>query len=345
MPDITSPPSARLHSAYELINSCSADHLRLYLIQRIAAPGIPKSRRVLNKYSYEAQRIDIESDVAAALLYDVCENLRNVLQTPELEFSTYAIISDDSDEVVHCAPCSETGQAFADIVHSQLTAGIRTVTVQRLDELANSLWAACIAFELPGQTAVYTFARLEKGKVALSEKEHNRLRTLFSSSDDKLRLMSGTTISLPRRIAFLRYEDEFFFLRKKEAEAVLGLDDEYQVLAETLCQELDGANCIDGMQFVRDLSKRSPTINKLLAQIKRLGNHQNLDEYRLAAIKELITRHGLKVRVEAGRICVDDEDAAKDFLRLLNDYYVESKQTGHHYGANAKKRLGVTTGT
>lgn len=342
MPENTLTASLRLKSAQEIVDACSAEHLRLYLIQRVPAPGVPKSRRTLNKYSYEAQRIDIEADVAAALLQDAKQDLERVIRTPELEFSPYAIISDDAEEIIQCTPCSETGHAFADIVHAQLTAGIRTVTVQRLTELADNLWAACISFELPDQLPVYTFARLEKGKVALSEREQSRIRTLFSSSDDKLRLMSGTTLSLPRRIAFLRYADEFFFLKKKEAETVLGLDDEYQALAENLCTELDAVACIDGMQFIRDLSQKSPAINKLLAQIKRLGNHENLDSNRLSAIKELITKHGLKVRIENGRICVDDEDAAKDFLRLLNDYYVESKQTGHSYGANTKKRLAIT---
>ena len=86
MPENITSASLRLQSAHEIINTCSTENLRLYLIQRVPAPGVPKSRRTLNKYSYEAQRIDIEADVAGVLLQDAQQDLGRILRTPELEF-------------------------------------------------------------------------------------------------------------------------------------------------------------------------------------------------------------------------------------------------------------------
>jgi len=139
----------------------------------------------------------------------------------------------------------------------------------------------------------------------------------------------------------MRYQDEVFFLRKKEAENVLGLEDEFAATAESIMGELDSYNCINGLQFLRALSQKSPTINKSLAHISRIGSHQNLTPARFTAIEELIRLHGLKIRVDNGSIYVDDESAVRDLLKVLSDYYVESKQTGMHYGATAKKNLGT----
>jgi hypothetical protein len=338
MPDST-PTAIHFQSAKEIIDSCAPEHVRLYLVLRVLQTGIPRSRQALNKYTYNVCRLDVDSRISENLLADIRSQTSKILAQPELEFSTYSVIADDLNDVVYCAPSQEVGSVFAEAVYSQLNQGIAVTTIQQLKSVANDVWAICLAFEVPGQVVVQTFARLSKGQIGISENEQNRWLTYFSTSDDKLIPMEGTTLSLPRHVAFLRYQDEVFFLRKKETETVLGLDDEYAATAETLMSELDGANCINGMQFLRIVSQKSPTVNKTLAHIARIGSHQNLTPARFTAIQELIDLHGLKIRVENDTIHVDDEGAVRDLLKVLNDYYVESKQTGMYYGANAKKPL------
>jgi len=202
MPDST-PDSAHFLSAKSIIDTCGPEHVRLYLILRVLQEGIPRSRQTLNKYTYSVCRLDVDTQISESLLADARAQLGKVSAQSGLEFSAYSVIADDSTEVVYNANYQEVGHVFAEAVYEQLNQGIGVANIQQLKEVADNIWAVCVAFEMPNQVVVQSFARLLKGQVGISEKEQSRLKAFFSTSDDKLVPMEGTTLSLPRHMAFM----------------------------------------------------------------------------------------------------------------------------------------------
>ena len=327
-------------------NSQAAD-VRLYLVSRALKPDVKKTEKVLQKYAFHLNRIDIDESIQEMLLQTI-KGLERTLDESYEEIAEYKAIDEDSQKI-YTYQMENREMAFADILNNQIDRGVDAPTVNDLGQFLRDadLWAYCVEVQ-GGLTGRYlTFTKLNRGKVAVDERTNPEsgftkrvLRTRFNTTTAKLELLEGDTINFDKRVdcIYLFAEDKFYIFHKKHFEDIVGIEEEFKSVAQNVMRRVLRAGIIEGLENVREILANDASVHKKLYQVHSVLKSQTLDAKRIKKMQAVAKSYGLRLKVEDDKIQIKDRDDLITVIRLLDDYFLKSPQTGLKYGAPVKKR-------
>ena len=286
--------------------------------------------------------MDVDSSLQASLSAAVADYVKSKLGKPDVECAAYQVVV-DGEERIYEYPLSNGRLAFADVVQPQLERGVDIPKVESLAAVANDLWASCVRIQGPGNEPVYAFSKLTRGKVALDKQKKAtfRIKASFDTSNSKLYLFEGQTIELPARVDCLFAKGTFFIFEKKSFERIVGAEEQFKANADRVIDELEQTGMIEGLDHMRAKSGEGTRLLRRLADVARHKGHQKLDAKRIEQIRQMAKEYDLKPKFsdDGCRLLIEDAKDVNLVVKLLDDSFVESRQTGHRYEASVKSRL------
>lgn len=332
------------------LETVSKDDVKFYLITRKLKKGISKSKKVLDKYDFMLYQIRISDEIRAELL-DLTKSQISYLIKKGFEFSEYEVI--DSDEKkIYTYQLTNKAISFSTIVDDQLKKGVDIPLIKSIDNILQDeenkeeLWAYCIGLKDSSGNWSYSFRKSSKGKVFVESKDnpefvkiHNVIRTYFDIKSAKLEMLHGDTIMLDKKIDCLYLNEKFFIFQKFNFEKIIGLEFEYKEKAQELVDELSKSEMIEGVEILKKAIENKPALHRRLVRIYNNPDYKNLSKKRIEAMKAIASDLGLTLKERNGKLLIEEESDINIVIRMLEDYYLESKQTGFKYGSAVKKKI------
>lgn len=326
----------------------SEDHkrVRLYFITRDIKPGIPKTRKVLDKYRFSSFSIEIDEELQKHLHDTLLEQISAKSDGNKYELVEYEVIDDDIDKVLTYTLDENKVLPFSAAIKDQLSEGVDIKPVTKLDEVRDQIWAYCIGVLHDDKAPTFSLRKFFPSKIGVDEPQGNifdkaisTFTTYFDTTTTKLQLFKGQTINFDKRIDCLYLDDKFYIFSKKNFERIVGLEEEFKQVAQAVVGELEALGMIIGLEIISAEIERNPTLLKRLAKLAQRDDYKSLSKERIAKMQEIAEQHGLKLKVENDQLKIEDNKDIDIILKMLDDYYLESVQTGLKYGSHAKKQL------
>ena len=208
----------------------------------------------------------------------------------------------------------------------------------------DELWAYCVGFnDSEERDWIYTFRKIQSGKVAIDEKENKSIlktiRTYFDTSNQKLELLKGETVNLDKQIDCIYYDETFYVIKKVNFEQIVGLQEEYKEQSKIVVNELRETGKFNGLEMIEEKIESTPSIHKKLVRIARIGNYRTIDDKIIKKMKTVCNRYGVKLNVKEGKLSIEEEADIDTILKMLADYYKTGEVSGKAYGTFAGKEL------
>ena len=206
------------------------------------------------------------------------------------------------------------------------------------------MWAYCVGFnDSEERDWIYTFRKIQSGKVAIDEKENKSIlktiRTYFDTSNQKLELLKGETVNLDKQIDCIYYDETFYVIKKVNFEQIVGLQEEYKEQSKIVVNELRETGKFNGLEMIEEKIESTPSIHKKLVRIARIGNYRTIDDKIIKKMKTVCNRYGVKLNVKEGKLSIEEEADIDTILKMLADYYKTGEVSGKAYGTFAGKEL------
>ena len=206
------------------------------------------------------------------------------------------------------------------------------------------MWAYCVGFnDSEERDWIYTFRKIQSGKVAIDEKENKSIlktiRTYFDTSNQKLGLLKGETVNLDKQIDCIYYDETFYVIKKVNFEQIVGLQEEYKEQSKIVVNELRETGKFNGLEMIEEKIESTPSIHKKLVRIARIGNYRTIDDKIIKKMKTVCNRYGVKLNVKEGKLSIEEEADIDTILKMLADYYKTGEVSGKAYGTFAGKEL------
>lgn len=323
----------------EVARSANPRDVRLFLITREVRPGVSKNARQLGKYDYVAHRVDIATDLQELLISGLTDQLDKYRDLP---VGDYKVVDDDQEKVVRY-DIGGRDFAFMSVLRQQMLQGPDIPPVVDLHAIQDNVWAYCIMFG-SGSTC-YALRKLSRGWISVDrvtnpgKRSIRRYRARFDTKTAKLEPVNGQMIFIDTKIDAVYADDCFYVLNKSGFERAVGLEDEYLQAADEFLDEIERSNAICVLEEMRDYIQSSIRVLKRLANIASDPNYRDVSPDRRAAWEEICKRRGYELRVQDGKVLIENRDDLDLIIKLLEDYFLTSPQTQADYGAVAKKRL------
>lgn len=210
--------------------------------------------------------------------------------------------------------------------------------------LSYQIKAYCVGFnDSEERDWIYTFRKIQSGKVAIDEKENKSIlktiRTYFDTSNQKLELLKGETVNLDKQIDCIYYDETFYVIKKVNFEQIVGLQEEYKEQSKIVVNELRETGKFNGLEMIEEKIESTPSIHKKLVRIARIGNYRTIDDKIIKKMKTVCNRYGVKLNVKEGKLSIEEEADIDTILKMLADYYKTGEVSGKAYGTFAGKEL------
>ena len=235
--------------------------------------------------------------------------------------------------------------SFSDVVCNQLnTTPPKMQSIESILSNKDELWAYCVGFnDSEERDWIYTFRKIQSGKVAIDEKENKSIlktiRTYFDTSNQKLELLKGETVNLDKQIDCIYYDETFYVIKKVNFEQIVGLQEEYKEQSKIVVNELRETGKFNGLEMIEEKIESTPSIHKKLVRIARIGNYRTIDDKIIKKMKTVCNRYGVKLNVKEGKLSIEEEADIDTILKMLADYYKTGEVSGKAYGTFAGKEL------
>jgi hypothetical protein len=325
------------------------DHkkIRLYFIVRDVKPGIPKTRKMLDKYQFSSFSVDIDEELQKHLHKTIVEQIKNKSDGSKYELVEYDVIDDDIDKVLTYSLDGNRILPFSAAIKDQINAGVDVKPVTKLGEIREKIWAYCIGVLHDDKVPTYSLRKFFPSKIGVDEPQGNFIQntftTIFNSAHSKLELFKGQTVSFDSRVDCLYMEEKFYIFSKNNFERIVGLEEEFKDVAEKLVEELKVLGLIEGLEILAAEIAVNSTLLKRLAKLAQREDYKSLNPERIQKMQAVAAQHGLPLKVENDILQIKDSKDIDLILKMLDDYFLESQQTGIKYGSHAKKQLPVVT--
>ncbi|WP_343606159.1 Kiwa anti-phage protein KwaB-like domain-containing protein [Fluviicola sp.] len=316
----------------------------LYFITRVLKPDVKKSSRMLDKFLFKVYQVDINDEIREHL-YKLTHNQLISLSNKKTELRDYDVITDDTEQLFTYQMKNKM-MSFADVVYNQLIS--HPPKIQSLAEIISNeeLWAYCVGFyNTPGDW-LYTFRKILPGKVAIDENQKNSkkwfqkiIRTRFNTNSQKLELIYGDTINLDKQVDCIYYNDVFYIAKKTQFEQIVGLEEEFKVLAREVVDKLANTKMIIGIDLIMSKIEKHSPIHKKLVKLSKIGNYESLDEVSIMRMQEICKQFGDNLKVKNGMLLIEDDKDIDLTLKMLSDYYKRGEVSGKAYGTFAGRQL------
>ena len=330
-----------INDIFEKFNNSKENDLQLFFITRYLKTDCKKRSKVLDKYLFKVYQVEVDDSIRNHLFELSIEQLV-YLNKKQFEMTEYDVVSDDTD---HIFTYSMTNKAlsFADVVNNQLNNEVPLMpSIEKITQEGHELWAYCVGFnDLESKDWIYTFRKIQSGKIAVDEKEGLKglkfLRTIFDTNNQKLKLLQGETVNLDKQIDCIYYDGTFYIVKKNNFEQIVGLQDEYKEEAKKVLEDLQKTEQFDGLGLIEEQIENNPSIHKKLVRISKIGNIDSLDANTIEKMQLVCKKHGSTLNIKDGKLKIEDEKDIDIVLKMLADYYKTGEVTGKYYGTFAGK--------
>lgn len=309
---------------------------RLFFITRHIKDGVKKTAKVIDKFQFKANAIDMSPDVCSFFSKNVKIQLGNLINKDGYDLESYNVITDDLGDKLYTYALNNS-LSFSDVIFNQLLLN-KVDTIASLKEVKNDLWAYCLQINSANDT-VYLFRKMSSGKVTTDEAQtkKEKLSSWFDSNDAELKTVNNETVSFDNKIDCIYFKSEFLVLRKSGFEQIVGLEEEFQNVANDVISVIESTNLVEGLDHIKASLGKSRALLKTLANIGKKGNHADFNQDEIEKMKnalKLFEGKDLKFSSD-GKLVLENSVDVGYFIKLLNDYYKVGVITGKYYGSNS----------
>jgi hypothetical protein len=169
---------------------------------------------------------------------------------------------------------------------------------------------------------------------------HFGLSVVFSLTAASGCTLAGDTVTFERRIdcIYLFAENRFYIFNKKNFESIVAIEQKFKAVAQRVKRQIVHAGLVETLEDVHEIIASDTGIHKKLFHLSESVDLADIDAARVRKMQEVARSYELPLRVEDGKIRVTNREELVTFMRLLEDYFLESPQTGFKYGAPVKER-------
>lgn len=325
----------RIEKLLSVISNDSAS-VNLYFISRHIKEGISKSSRVLDKYSFQVNSVDISSDLVDFFKKIATSQLLKAKKTEGYELESYSVISDDLSDRLYTYALNNA-LSFSDVITNQLPSG-KIKSISSLKDINADLWAYCLKVQA-NKDFVYIFRKISPAKVATDEPRNKleKISSYFDTNAAELKVVFQETISFDGKLDCVYDGDEFLIFRKSSFEAIVGLEQEFTSNANEVISVIKETDLVEGIEHIEEEVQKSRMLVKSLSSIGRKGHHGSFDSGEFLKMKEVYRQfHGKELKTSPeGKLLIEDAKDVGIFVKLLNDYYKQGLVTGKFYGTNS----------
>ncbi|MCL1088376.1 DUF4868 domain-containing protein [Shewanella profunda] len=252
------------------------------------------------------------------------------------DLESYNVITDDLGDKLYTYVLNNA-LSFSDVIFNQLLVN-KVDTITSLKEVKNDLWTYCLQINTAKDTA-YFFRKMSSGKVTTDEPQTKieKLSSWFDSTDSELKIVNNETVSFDDKIDCIYFNSEFLVLRKSGFEQIVGLEEEFQNVANDVISVIESTNLVEGLEHIKASLSKSRALLKTLANIGKKGNHSGFNKDEIEKMKnalKLFEGKELKFSPD-GKLVLENSIDVGYFVKLLNDYYKIGVITGKFYGTNS----------
>lgn len=331
-----------LQEILDKISSTQVEDLKLFFITRILKENVKKTSKVMDKYLFKAYQVDIDDEIRK-YLYKVSREQLELTIKKNFEMVDYDVISDDTQHLFTYQMNNKV-LSFADVVTNQLGNPAKMLSVESILENNDELWAYCVGFnDLSVKDWIYTFRKIQAGKVAIDEREGKSrlktIRTFFDTTNQKLELLKGETINLDKQIDCVYYDEVFYVIKKGYFEQIVGLQEEYKEEAKNVVEQLKQTGKIDGLEKIEEQIETTPSVHKKLVRIARIGNYRSIDDKIIKKMKSVCKKYKVDLKTCNGNLLIENEKDIDIVLKMLADYYKTGDVSGKPYGTFSGKEI------
>jgi hypothetical protein len=322
------------------VQNAIQDEIRLFLITRDVREGVPRSKKDIYKYRYRTYHLQVDSAIREFVQSRFVDQLRRARNA---EVSDYRVIDDDEARV-RILDASEKQFSFMEVFRDHILRIDQLHDVRDFNDLQGEVWAYVFSFTSPDGMSVYSLNKLGGGKVAGDARDVNRrsgrFNALFNTRDSRLELVPYPTVSLERIGAAFYYDERFYIINKAQFEQIAGIEEDFAAVALSAVESVAQSELFQGLDLVIARMSQSSRLMKRLANLTAVEGLTEVSAERLERMKVIADRFKLSFRRDAdGRVLIENQDDLDAVVELLEDFYVQSEQTGFDYGSRTKRRV------
>lgn len=320
--------------------------LSLFFVTRELKAGVKAKDPVMDKYNFNL--------VKASLTEGLIEHFKGLLATQiekhsakdDVTISEYRVIDDDSGNNIYSYALNNA-LSFSDIITNKIEDESAYSIVNHLSDLKGAsangpkLWAYCIRVENPCDGEVfYSFRKIADGKLITSDESiRDKISAYFDTNQKELKAFDGNLINFDDKLDCVCIKNRFYVFHKKSFESILGMDEEFLEISKNTLKTIQSSNVINehGMGILDHLITHKPSIRKQLISITEKNNHLDIQ---ITEVNRVRTEQMNKppFDIEDGKIKFSEDNAesdARDFLKIMNDYYKKGLTSGKIYKTDA----------
>ncbi|MFA1560052.1 Kiwa anti-phage protein KwaB-like domain-containing protein [Aliivibrio fischeri] len=329
------PAKKKINDILDIIGDQNVT-FRLFFITRHIKDGVKKSAKVIDKFQFKANSIDMSPDVCSFFSKNARTQLEKLTAKEGYDLESYNVITDDLGGKLYTYALNNT-LSFSDVVFNQLLTN-KVDAITSLKDVKSDLWAYCLQINTVNDTA-YLFRKMSSGKVTTDEAQTKmeKLSSWFDSTDSELKTVNSETVSFDDKIDCIYFKSEFLVLRKSGFEQIVGLEEEFQNVANDVISVIESTNLVEGLDHIKANLSKSRALLKTLANIGKKGNHSGFNKDEIEKMKsalKLFEGKELKFSPD-GKLVLENSIDVGYFVKLLNDYYKVGVITGKYYGTNS----------
>ena len=329
------PAKKKVSDILNIINSKDVNY-RLFFITRDIKDGVKKTEKIIDKFQFKANSIDMSPDVCEFFSKNSKKQLEKLITIEGYDLEAYNVITDDLGDKLYTYALNNT-LSFSDVITNQLLKN-KVDSITSLKDVKDDLWAYCIQITT-AQDSAFLFRKMSSGKVTTDEPQtkKEKLSSWFDLNDSELKVINNETVSFDDKVDCIYYNSEFLVLRKSGFEQIVGLEEEFKNVANDVISVIESTNLVEGLEHIKVSVSKSRALLKTLANIGKKGNHSGFNKTEIDKMKEALKRfEGRELKVsDDGKLILENSVDVGYFVKLLNDYYKMGMITGKYYGTNS----------
>ncbi|MEC6795468.1 Kiwa anti-phage protein KwaB-like domain-containing protein [Photobacterium sp. S4TG1] len=318
--------------------------ISLFFITRILKSGMTRNAKVLDKYNFELQQVSLSPDISEYFKGILSNQIKSHASRDEVELKEYTVIDDDLDDKIYTYALNNA-LSFANVINEQMKKD-NIPLITNLSDIQSNLWAYCIKVRM-GEEYTYSFRKISKSKVTTDQVQgvKQRFSALFDKTGGELKAFDGNIISFDDKIDCIYIDDRFYVFKKKSFESIVGLEEEFKIAATATINTIKECGIVDNLNIIEEMISHKPSILKTLSHIAEKGNHSNLCLTDVNKMNNILDKFkGKKFDISNdGKIILKTAEDARNFLKLLNDYYKQGMTTQKYYATEGGSIVNPTS--
>ncbi len=320
----------------EGISNDKAVKISLIFIMRELKPGMRSNTRAIDKYDFNVKKVSLSSDVSDYFKSVLSNQIITHSSREDIEVKPYTVIDDDIDNKIYTYALNNA-LSFSKVVTEHVKSD-KISSINSLEEIKDNLWAYCIKV-YSNKRFAYSFRKFGKSRITTDTPEDiiKKFTARFDKSDSELRPFDGSAISFDDKIDCLYLDEQFYVFKKKSFEAIVGLEDEFHEVAHQSLESMKSSDIVVGLEIIENEMIFMPSVRKTMTSIRQKGNDKDLSKEEVHSMNDVLKKFdGVEFTINAeGKIVLENTADARNFLKLLNDYYKQGMTTKKYYATDS----------